>query len=183
MLNPEAPRLLVGRGKGQRIAFGVGEEGGVEVRAQSPRFAKLHPLGEVPGFQLVPVGPFSVLEDGVAGVEVQLLLAGAQLEHHVQVGHQLLRGAGPAGVVPGGLDAPGEGLGGVGVEPPHVVPLPAVEGHGDGAQRLDGPVRVHPQGGVFGFCLVVTHMDSSRFKVKGLLFLSVERKRSKKKDF
>ena len=41
------------------------------------------------------------------------------------------------------MDAAGQGGAGVGVEAPHVVPLPAVEGHGDGVQRLQRPVRVH----------------------------------------
>lgn len=143
MVDPEAARLLVGGGQGQRVAFGVGEKGGVEVAAQAPRLAELHPGGEVLGLQRVPAGPLSGPEDGVAGVEVQLFQAGAQLQHHVQVGHQLLGGAGPAGVIPRGLDAAGEGGAGVGVEAPHVVPLPAVEGHGDGVQRLQCPVRVH----------------------------------------
>ena len=43
-----------------------------------------------------------------------------------------LRGAGTAGVVASGLDAAGQGLGGVGVKAPDIISLPAVQGDGHG---------------------------------------------------
>ena len=88
----------LGEDEGQRVAHGVGEEGGVEVAAQAARLAEVHPLLEMLGFQLVPVQPSRrfLIENGVAGVQVQLLGAGAQLEHQVQVGHAAPRGCGRA---------------------------------------------------------------------------------------
>ena len=161
MVDPEAPGLPVGGGQGQRVALGVGEKGGVEVAAQPPRLAEIHPGSEMLRLQLVPVGPLAVLKNGVAGVEVQLLHPGAQLEHQVQVGHQFLRCPGPAGVVPRGLDAAGKRGVGVGVEAPHIVPLPAVQGHGDGFQPLNSGIGVYAESGILGLCFLITHCVSS----------------------
>ena len=160
VVNPEAAGLLIGGGQGEGVALGVGEEGGVEVAAQAPRPAEVHPLLEVLGLQPVPVHPAAVfvVKDGVAGVEIELLHAGAQLEDQVDVGHQFLGSAGPAGVVAGGLDAAGEGLGGVGVKAADVVALPAVEGDGSLHQALHGLLGVHTQSGVFLFRFVI-HMQ------------------------
>ena len=132
MLHPEAAGVLVGAGQRQRVALGMAEKGGVEVRAKAARLAEFHPPGKVAGFQLVPVRPVAVLKDGVAGVQVDFLGAGAELQHLVDVGHQLLRCTGAAGVVAGGLDAAGQRLAGVGVKAAHVIALPAVQADGDG---------------------------------------------------
>ena len=43
VLHPKVPGFLVGRAQRQRITLGVGEEGGVEVRAEAVLFAELHP--------------------------------------------------------------------------------------------------------------------------------------------
>lgn len=106
----------------------MGKERRVEVRAEAVLFAELHPRGEVLGLQLVPIYPLAVVKDGIACVEVQLFCAGAQLEHLLDVRHQLLRSPRAAGIAASGLDAAGKGLGGVGVETAHIVPLPAVQG-------------------------------------------------------
>ena len=161
MLDPESADLLVGRGQGQTIGLGMGEEGGVEVTAKTPLLAEVHPFGKMLRLQLVPVCPLAVLENGVAGVEVHLLGAGTQLQYHVQIGHQFLRGSGPAGVVAGGLDTAGQGLGGIGVEAPDIVTLPAVQGNGNGFQFGNCRVGVDAQGGIFGFCFCVTHFVTS----------------------
>ena len=55
VLHPEFPGLLVGAGKGQRVALGVGEKGGVEVCAQPSCLAEIHPFFEVLRLQFVPV--------------------------------------------------------------------------------------------------------------------------------
>ena len=130
---PEFPGLLVGAGKGQRIALGVGEKGGVEVCAQPSCLAEIHPFFEVLRLQPVPVHPWVFLvKNGVGGMEVDLFGAGTEGQHLVHVGHQFFRGAGTAGVVAGGLDAAGQGLGGVGIKAPDVISLPAVQGDGHG---------------------------------------------------
>ena len=130
---PEFPGLLVGAGKGQRIALGVGEKGGVEVCAQPSCLAEIHPFFEVLRLQLVPVYPrVFLVKNGVGGMEIDLFGAGAEGQHLVHVGHQFFRGAGTAGVVAGGLDAAGQGLGGVGIKAPDVISLPAVQGDGHG---------------------------------------------------
>ena len=159
MLDPEAAGLLVGAGEGQGVALVMGEEGGVEVAAQTPLFAELHPLFKVFGLQLVPVRPAAVVlvKNGVAGVQVHLGLAGDQRQHLIQVVHQLLGGAGPSGVIAGGLDAAGEGLGGVAVKAADVVPLPAVQADRDLFQGLDGGLGVHAQGHVLLSCFGIMH--------------------------
>ena len=60
VLDPELAGLLVGGGQGQRIALGMGEEGGVEVTAHISFLAEVHPLLEVLGLQLVTVDPAAV---------------------------------------------------------------------------------------------------------------------------
>ena len=161
VLDPELARLLVRRGKRQRVALGVGEEGGVEVAAQAPRLAEVHPLLKMLRLEPVAVRPLALVEDRVAGVQVQLRPAGDEGQHLVEVGHQLLGRAGAAGVVAGGLDAAGQRRVGIGVEAAHIVALPAVEGDGDGLQPLDRGVRVHAEKGVFLFCFGVAHLSAS----------------------
>ena len=70
VFNPELAGFLLRTGQGQRIAFGMGEEGGVKIAAQAAVPAELHPLFEMLRFQLVPVCPFSVLKNGIAGMQV-----------------------------------------------------------------------------------------------------------------
>ena len=133
MFYPEFPSLFVGAGKGQRVALGVGEKGGVEVCTQPSCLAEIYPFFEVLRLQFVPVHPWVFLvKNGVGGMEIDLFGAGAEGQHLVHVGHQFLRGAGTAGVVAGGLDAAGQGLGGVGIKAPDVISLPAVQGDGHG---------------------------------------------------
>ena len=157
MLHPEAAGVLVGAGQRQRVALGMTEKGRVEVRTKAVRLAELHPPGKVAGFQLVPVRPVAVLKDGVAGVQVDFLGARAELQHFINVGHQLFRRAGAAGVVAGGLDAAGQRLAGVGIKAAHVIPLPAVQADGNGLQPGHGGVNIHAEGGVGGFCGFVAH--------------------------
>ena len=109
-------------------------------------------------FQLIPIHPLAVLKNGIAGVKIQLLGAGAELQHHVQIGHQLLRGSGPARIVGGGLDASGEGLGGVGIETTNVVALPAVQRNGNILQLCDGGIGIDTKCDIFGFCFCVRHI-------------------------
>ena len=128
----------------------MGEERGVEVDAHIPLLGERHPLGEMLWLNPVPVNELAGLEDGIAGVEVQLLLTGHQTQCLVHVLHQLLRGLGLSGVVSSGLDASGQRA--VMVEADDIVSLPTVERHGGLHALLDGCLHVHAVGGVNLFC-------------------------------
>ena len=136
----------------------MGEEGRIEVTAQASFLAEVHPFFEMFGFQLVPVCPAAILKDGIGCMKIHFLGARAQLQYHVQVSHQFLGGSGTARIVAGGLDAAGEGLGGVGVEAPDIVSLPAVQGNGDVLQFGDGSIGINAEGCVSGFCFCVRHI-------------------------
>ena len=111
--------------------------------------------------QFIPVYPLAVLENGVAGMKIHLLGSGTQLQNLIDVRHQFLRGSGTAVVVAGGLDAAGQRFGGVGIEAPDIVTLPAVQGHRDSFQLRDGGISVDAQSGIFGFCFCATHFVTS----------------------
>ena len=91
-------------------------------------------------------------------MEVHLLGAGAELQDHVQIGHQFLWSSGSARIVAGGLDASGEGLGGVGIETTNVVALPAVQRNGNILQLCDGGIGIDAKCDIFGFCFCVRHI-------------------------
>ena len=160
VLDPEAAGLLIGRGQRQRVALGMGEERGIEVRADAARFAVIHPRLEVLGLQPVAVHPAAVLliEDGVACVEADLLPARTEGEHLVKIGHQLLRRAGAARIIARRLDAAGQGLAGIGVKAAHIVSLPAVDGHRYGRKARDGLLRIHAQCSIPFSCFHVAHI-------------------------
>ena len=160
MLHPEPTGLLIGAGECQRIALGMREEGGVKIRAETVLFAELHPRGEVPRLQFVPAYPFTGGKNGVACVEVQLFCAGA-LQHLFDVRHQLPECPCPAGIAAGGLDAAGEGLGGVGVEATHIIALPAVQRDRGGFQLRNRRLSVYADSCVFFFCFRIAHRSAS----------------------
>ena len=159
VLHPELTNLFVGRGQGQRIAHGMGEEGRVEVAAQSALLAEINPLLEVLGFQLIPIHPTAILlvEDGIAGVEIHLHLTGDQGDHLVDIGHQFFVCTGPAGRGTGGLDTAGEGLVGIGVKTANIITLPAMQGNRNLLQLFHCGIGVDTQGSIFCFCFQVTH--------------------------
>ena len=161
VLDPEAARLLVGAGQRQRVAHGMGEEGGVEVGADAVRLAEIHPLFEVLRLKLVTIHPLAVLEYGVARVKVQLLRAGAQLQNHVDIGHQLFGCARSAGVIAGCLDSAGKWLGRVGVKTAHIVALPAVQRYWNRLEPRYCSVGFNAELCVFFSSLVVTHLSAS----------------------
>jgi hypothetical protein len=82
VFHPEFPGLLVGTGKGQRVALGMGEKGGVEVCAQPSCLAEIHPFFEVLRLQFVPVYPrVFLVKNGVGSMEIDLFGAGAEGQH------------------------------------------------------------------------------------------------------
>ena len=98
------------------------------------------PRREVAGLERVAVDEAVLAEDRVVGVEVEAVRAGDEREGLLDVGHQLLRRAGAAGVVAGRLDAAGERA--VVVEADDVVALPAVHGDVEPAEGLEGGLDV-----------------------------------------
>ena len=161
VVNPEAPRGLIGRAQRQRVAFGMGEKRRIEVRTEAVLFAKFRPRRKVLRLQPVPVGPLAVLKNGIAGVKIQLLCAGAELQDFLDVCHQLLRRSRAAGIIAGGLDAARERLGRVGVKAAHVVALPAVQGNRRGFQLFQRRFDIDFQGFICFLCLCVAHWSAS----------------------
>ena len=161
VLDPEAAGFLVGGTERQRITLRVGEEGGVKVRAEAVLFAEVHPRCKMLRLQLIAVDPLALGKNSIAGVEIQLLRAGAQLQHLLDIRHQLLRGPRAAGIAAGGLDAAGKGLGGVGVETAHIVPLPAVQRQRHSFQLCKRRFGIHTEGSVFFFCFRIAHRSAS----------------------
>ena len=152
MVDPELTNLRIGRRQRQAVCLGVGEEGGVKVAAQAALLAEVHPFFKVLGLQLVAVCPLTLFKNGVGGVEIHLLGAGAKLQHQIQIGHQLFRGSCLSGIVAGGLNAAGEGLGGIGIKATNIVTLPAVQRNRNTLQFFDGSIGIHAQRTIFCFC-------------------------------
>ena len=161
VFNPEFPGLRVRRGQRQRIAFRMGKERRVEIASQAAFPAEFDPLPEVLRLQFVPVRPFAVFKNRVAGMQVHLRRARNQAEHLVQVVHQFLRGPGPARIVPRGLDPARQRFGRIRVKAAHVVPLPAVQGNRDILQDPDGRLRVHSRFRVPFPCFCKAHKSAS----------------------
>ena len=139
----------------------MGKERRVEVRAEAVLFAEVDPRCKMLRLQLIAVDPLVLGKNSIAGVEIQLLRAGAQLQHLLDIRHQLLRGPRAAGIAAGGLDTAGEGLRGVGVETAHIIPLPAVQGQRHSFQLCKRRFGIHTEGGVFFFCFRIAHRSAS----------------------
>ena len=103
----------------------MGKEGGIKIDPHASLLCKLHPLCEMPGYKLIAVRMLSLLKNGIACVQVQLLFSRHQSKGLVHVLHQLLRCLRPSRIIAGCLDSSGEGT--VVVKSGHVISLPAVE--------------------------------------------------------
>ena len=120
-------------------ALGCEKHDGLKSRPTPVALGPRQPAGEVVGFDGVAID-LAPAELAVDGVQVQPVLAGQQAVGEVQVGPQLGRRAGLAGVVAGGDQPAAEGAG-VGLEAADVVALPAVERDRDPLQSLRRPRR------------------------------------------
>ena len=98
------------------------------------------------GVDLVAVHLFAA-EFGVAGVQVEAVSAGNEGKGLLQIGAQLVRRAGLAGIIAGG-DQPAAQRRAEIFKPADVIALPAMEGNGNARQRLQGVVNVHADGGI-----------------------------------
>ena len=163
MANPEVAHVLVRRGDGQALLdHGMAEQRGVEVDAEAVLLSPSHPRLEVLVLDLVAVDPGVLVgEDGIAGMQVDALLAGDEAARLLEVGRQLLEGAGAARVVARGHDAAGGRIVLL-VEAHDVVALPAVDGDRLAGQLRQDRLGVDALGGVCLACQFVScaHMRS-----------------------
>ena len=139
----------------------------IEVDAEAALLRELHPLAEVLRLHLVAIHLLAVLEDRVAGVQIDAVLAGNEGEGLVDVGHQLLGRAGLAGIVACRLDAAG-GAQRV-LEPAHVVALPTVHRNRYFAKRGDRFLRIDADSGVLFPCSFVCGFAHFAFSFSGMV--------------
>ena len=172
VFDPEFSGFLVRAGQRQRVAHRMGEEGGIEVTAQAAFLAELRPLSEVFRLQFVSVCPFPVFENGIAGMQVHLRCTGNQAQHLVQVRHQLFRGACTARIIARGLDSAGQRFARIGIKAPHVVTLPAVQGHRYPFQFFNGCVGINADSRIAFSGFFVAHASSPPFLIWIMIFPS-----------
>ena len=161
MLNPELAGVRIRGRECQRVAFGMGEECRIEICAKVMLFAELHPRRKMLRLQLVAVYPLVGRKNSIAGMKIELFCAGAELQHFLDIRHQLLRRAGAAGITAGRLNAAGQGLHGVGVKTAHVIALPAVQRNRHGFQLIQRRFGIHAERCVFFFCFRIAHLSAS----------------------
>ena len=144
MFDPEIADTPVGVAEGQVVVrFLVGKEGRVEIEPDPLRLRPVDPGREMAILDLVAVGRLVAVE--VEGMQVEPVGPGDVGICELEVGAQLVGGAGATGVVAGGLDA-AAGCAGFGLEPHHIVALPAVDRDrdsrepGDGGLCVDAPI-------------------------------------------
>jgi len=137
VLNPEAALLLVKAGDGEvSVGHRVGEEGGVEVKADVSGVGPVDPALEQADVILVAVDLAAVFLR-VDSMQRDLHGAGNAGKRDVEVAAELVCSAGSAGIIAGSLNAAGQSLGTFKAK--QVVALPAVHGDGDG---VDGGHRL-----------------------------------------
>jgi hypothetical protein len=105
----------------------MAEQGGVEVQGQSPLRRPVHPPREVPGLDLVAIHRAPV-RLGVHGVDVHAMASRRQVEREVDVGAQLVWGAGASGIAAGDGQPGARECGRTSLEARNVIALPAVHG-------------------------------------------------------
>ena len=108
-------------------------------------------------FQFIPVRPFTVFKNGIAGVQVHLRCAGNQAENHVEVSHQFFRISSSARIIAGRLDPAGERLGRIRIKSADIISLPAVQGNRNSFQFFDRGIRIHTHCRITFFRIVITH--------------------------
>ena len=127
------------------------EECGIEIYAHAMCLCKICPLFEVLRLELVSVGKFAVFKNGIAGMNIQLLLAGAEGHSLFHIGEQLIGSARLAGVVARGLNTAGERS--VMVEARHIVALPTVQGNRHAFKSFHSGFDIHAALAIHFFCI------------------------------
>ena len=155
--DPEVAHVLIRRGHRQALLdHGMAEQRGVEVDAVAVLLRPCHPGLEVLVLDLVAVDPGVLIgEDGIAGVQVDALLTGDEAARLLEVGRQLLEGAGAARVVARGHD-PAGGRVVLLVETHDIVALPAVDGDRLACQLRQDRLGVDALGSVCLACQFVS---------------------------
>ena len=133
------------------------EEGRVEVETDLQLLREFDPALEVLGLELVAIHLLAVLEDRIARVEVQAVLAGDELEREFEILHQLLGRTRFARIVAGGLDAARESAGIL--ETGHVITLPAVHRNRYLLQLPDGLLGIHAERSILLLRFLITHLS------------------------
>ena len=146
MLNPELAHFLIRAGQGQIVLHhGMREIRGVEVNAHAALFGIVHPNLKILRLNGVAV-MIAILKYCIAGMQVQLVLAGNQRKCLVQVCHQLLGRGGLARIIAGRLNAAGKRA--VVVKAGHIIALPTVHGNGQFQQFFDRLLGIHTDGSI-----------------------------------
>ncbi len=142
--HPELADTGIGMRQGKPVVgVRVGEIGRVEIEPHRGGLGPVDPAREMFRFQRIAID-LSPAGFGVAGMDIDLVLAGYEGEHLVQVGPHLVTVAGAARVVAGRHDPAAAGTV-RGFEPGHVVALPAVDRDRDRQAGRDRLVGIHPQ--------------------------------------
>ena len=134
---------------GQRQAvgrLGMREVGGIEIHAQSLLLGPIDPALEMLGAKFVAIDPLAA-RLGVAGVQVEAVLAGNEREGLVRVAAEFVGRAGLAGIVARDGQSAAQFLAGI-FESAHVVALPAMQRNGHGGQALQSGFGIDPQRGI-----------------------------------
>ena len=142
VLDPEFADALVVGGQGEAVrGKGMGEEGGVEIEAESLFLRPVDPGGKVLRADLVARDLLSARVE-VDGVQGEFLFSGDELQGELEILSELVDVARFSGIVAGGLDAARE-VAVRGLEARDVVALPAVYGDRGLCRLFQSRVYVH----------------------------------------
>ena len=142
MLNPEITNFIDRAGKGQAVHYlAVGEEGGVEIKADSFFLRKINPFFEMLRLDFVSVRKFTVFKNSIACMQVQFMLSGHEAEYLINICHQFFRCPCLSGIVSGSLDSSGKRS--LLIKAGNIVALPAVHGNRNVFQGFHRLVGVH----------------------------------------
>ena len=144
VLDPELPDALVGMRERETVgSLGMGEAGRVEVEPHAAALRPGDPVRKVTRLDLVAIDLLSA-ELAVEGVQVEPVLSRDDRQGRVEVGAEFVGGAGAAGIVAGDGQAAADHAPLV-LEATDVVPLPAVERHGNLREGRAGLLGIHAE--------------------------------------
>ena len=107
----------------------MGEEGRVEVAAQSSFLAEVDPLLKVLRLKLVSVGPVTVFKDRIGCMQVHLRSARDEFDDFIEVFHELLWISCAARIIAGRLNSTRQWFVWIGVKASDIITLPAMQGY------------------------------------------------------
>ena len=158
VLDPELSDFLVPRGKGSVFCERMGEICGVKIQSQMVFLREVHPLFEVPGFDLIAVHPLAVLKDGVRSVEVQLVMFSRNIaERLLDVTEKLFIISCTVWIISGGLNASGKRS--FLIESYYIVALPAVHGQRDGCRSFHRAFYINAELFILFYCFFISFFN------------------------